>query len=814
VVAGKEKDPMAVDIRLPRGYWREIRRAPQARAVSPRILACLVLGGLALSSTGLIRSSLSLSATQASFAGSAAAAVAAVQDSPANPNSGPIAISPDDRYVWMTSPDDNLVAVVKIEGDANQLVKQISVGREPNCLAISPGNNAVYVTNSVDGTVSVITFPPGDPTQARVSATVPVGTEPFGVLVTPDGAKVYVANSNSGDVTVLRTADNTVIRTIPNVGYQPHGLAFNNGRLYVTQLLAQLRDNGRAVERNEGEDDGKEGRITVINTATDTVEQTLVLNPLTPAQVGFKSSGSTLDRIPIHNNAQNQLVTDFDTACFPNLIWSMGIKNGRAYVPAVGASPNGPFRFNVNCQSVLSVVNLATATEEGRKTINMNKGLAAERVGTKLFLSNPVAVAFKRNANEGYVIAQGIDQVVKVNLAADGSPSIGAPTPVRISTTQDPNGDFTKRGKMPMGIVINATDTRAYVACVLSKDVAVLDLVNNKLLANVVAGNLPVRNSVAGIVLRGKQLFHSSIGPAGTKENSTTPAGRMSDFGWGNCASCHPKGLADGVTWMFPDGPRQTIPLNSTFDRIPRVSGNQINLDRARILNWSAVRDEVQDFELNTRAVFGGEGLIRDGRAVINLINADGTGEANTNRDPDLDALAAYQALGIRTPVAPPLPRADFFQALQLFEEAGCVKCHNGRLWSNSIRDFIPPPRSERAGDSRQITDGQLAFFLKPVGTFDGTLFNEVRSNVPDAVPPGRGVLGFNPPSLLGLSASAPYFHSGQALTLDEVMNAVPHRRSGLPTGAADPFDDTANAAVMARFLRSLDEKTPFFPGP
>src|SRR5262249_48268703 len=152
-----------------------------------------------------------------------------------------------------------------------QVVLQIPVNREPACVALSPANNAAYVTNAIAGTVSVIAFPTGDPTQARVVGELRVGTEPFGVLVTADNSKVYVANRNSGDVTVIRVGPSgpQVVRTIENVGYLPTGLAFADGRLYVTQLLAQLADNGRPVDRNEGADDGKEGRITIIDTASE-----------------------------------------------------------------------------------------------------------------------------------------------------------------------------------------------------------------------------------------------------------------------------------------------------------------------------------------------------------------------------------------------------------------------------------------------------------------------------------------------------------------------------------------------------------------
>ncbi len=49
-----------------------------------------------------------------------------------------------------------------------------------------------YITNSSDGTVSVL-----DIATNTVTATVPVGADPMGVAVCPDGARVYVANEFS-----------------------------------------------------------------------------------------------------------------------------------------------------------------------------------------------------------------------------------------------------------------------------------------------------------------------------------------------------------------------------------------------------------------------------------------------------------------------------------------------------------------------------------------------------------------------------------------------------------------------------------------
>ena len=66
---------------------------------------------------------------------------------------------------------------------------------------------------------------------------------------------------------------------------------------------------------------------------------------------------------------------------------------------------------------------------------------------------------------------------------------------------------------------------------------------------------------------------------------------------------------------MFDAGPRQTIPLDGTF--------NKSNFHDQRILNWSAVRDENQDFELNTRGVAGGRGLIDDDRLFFSVGGAN-----------------------------------------------------------------------------------------------------------------------------------------------------------------------------------------------
>jgi len=451
------------------------------------------------------------------------------------------------------------------------------------------------------------------------------------------------------------------------------------------------------------------------------------------------------------------------------------------------------------------------------ETLNMNRGVQFENVGQKLFNTTPITMAFKRGANEGFVVLGGTDRLVRVVFDAAGAPTINAPTALLPPGTLS---DIIRIpvGKNPQGIAINSTDTRAYVMNLITRDVSVVDISGSdpKLyheMARIPSAALPTPGTLASIILRGNELFNTSLGPGGTLPTSIAPAGRMSDTGWGNCYNCHPRGLTDGVTWMFPDGPRQTISMESTGEH-PQPPTSHLNPNGApqlplffqRVLNWSAVRDEIQDFELNIRAVSGGEGLITDGAAVVNLVPT-----ANTGRSADLDALAAYVAMGIRAPISPlratnvggGAPDPEIAQGRVLFTAANCQLCHGGPNWTRSRVDFIPPPVSET------ITGGQLVRFLKNVGTFDPAAFNEVRG-VGTAIVTANGALGFNIPSLVAVFASAPYFHSGGAPTLNDVLGNVSHRAAG--TGGVDTLSSAADRAKVVKFLRSIDATTPKFP--
>jgi hypothetical protein len=270
---------------------------------------------------------------------------------------------------------------------------------------------------------------------------------------------------------------------------------------------------------------------------------------------------------------------------------------------------------------------------------------------------------------------------------------------------------------------------------------------------------------------------------------------------------------------MFADGPRQAISMENTFtfgDAVIQDGAPVLPDSHQRALNWSAVRDEGQDFTRNIRAVSGGGGLI--------LVDANGTAvpegvaglaqlpdllpTANTGLNADLDAIITYLALGVRAPISP-LRGKNVNKGRQLFAAAGCQSCHGGDNWTNSILDFEPPPAAA------QVVDAQLIKFLCRVGTFDPALFadgisNEIRANNVANVQ-ARGADGFNVPSLISVFASAPYLHSGAAPTLDAVLENVVHRSAG--TAGVDTLTNPDDRKAVARFLRSIDRETTPFPG-
>ena len=627
-------------------------------------------------------------------------------------SSQPLALTADDAFLAAVNPDNNSVSFFDVRAGRSRKLLEVPVQVEPWSVAFLPDGSKAYVANTVSGTVSVLRTNLRNgvvqkPTHIRV------GVEPFAIALTPNGTRLYVANARSNTISVIDTASDTVVATIVGIGLEPRSLAITNDgddddtdeRVYVAQYLSLLEPN-----KLDGADDAKAGFVTVLSTTDNSILKQIKLNAV--ADTGFKALGDALGRIPPGDPA-NPANFKFTTGAYPNQLSNVAIKGNFAYVPNTGASPNGPVRFDVNTQSLLHVIDRVLDQDAG-KTLNLHTAVRDQTSSAKRFLTMPWAIAFKHGTNEGYVVTASSDVMVKVNV----NPADGAAA-VQFDPSQPAGARVLQLavGKSPRGVVIDGTDARAYVMSYISRSIAVVDLTTNpeRVLTTVKSAALPAVGSPAEKVHIGKELYLTSVGTFDAAPSTTTPiVGRMSKNGWGSCAACHtPFATSDNVVWIFPAGPRRTIPQHTDFDQ------SVADRSKMRPLQWSANRDEQEDFTNNIRLVSGGDGLIvlADGVTPdtattpdLSVVNG-GRNQLKVRGVPAWDALKAFVQVGIRAPIASlPATDPDVIVGRALFISANCQGCHGSAQWTQARIRFTPPTPAGLQ------SNGQILGELRSVG--------------------------------------------------------------------------------------------------
>jgi len=710
--------------------------------------------------------------------------------------SSPITLSADGKLVWVVNPGGDKVAVIGAK--SNKLLKQITVGDEPQAVAVDPNNRYAYVANTAAGTVTVIriTNPSPNKFQARVAkdlgknGTFLTGAEPWNIVASPDGRRIYVANSSQDSITVIdarrrqsksgrKLISPAVLGGIALRGsacspdrafhFQPRGMAVtkDSKKLFVTSFFSFQRPGFRQVN-----DQGRQGIVCRIN--IDTTPSKGKLGAKAAARIAIlpRDTGFTVDKDL--DNVPDPIVA------WPNQLQSIVIRAGRAFLPNIAASPEGPQRFNNTTMAFVNVidgVNSASQTDgsEG-KFLNLHLGARAPEAGKKkLFFANPWAIAFTKQSGSGaaYVVSAGSDLLVKVNVAPNGALSFtGGPQTTRYIDLNDPANPATSglnAGKNPQGIVINKEGTKAWVNNFVSRNVSLVNLKTDQVIKTIRYAPLPPSGSQDEVVLAGAEMFFGSRGnfnrPPGTTVSTSE---RLSSDAWQSCASCHFKGLTDSVVWSFGSGPRKSLPLNASFN--PR------NRNEQKILNYSAINDEIEDFDVNVRNVSGpgplaaampcsdpippaaatstfdpNHGLIIGDNGDINLApcvvnqipakaNADRqqvtvTLPGSSTAVPAQTALREWVRFAIRTPKGPfknkglpgRLNPADVQAGQALFARAGCANCHGGTLFSNSIKDYVAPPAAAEIFTERtppQVTGNPVGAayvgkFLRNIGSFN-----------------------------------------------------------------------------------------------
>lgn len=182
---------------------------------------------LAVSRTGLI------------YAGTEAASAVVILDPEANKVVGQIpvgdepegvALSPDERFLYVTVEGENKVAMIDVAN--RRVIARPDVGQRPRSIAFSPDGTRAYVTDELQGAVTEMD---GRTHQVLRTFALPgKAPKPMGVVVSPDGSKLYVTTGREGTLVAIDTASGKAGTPLA-VGQRPWGVAISaDGRRLFT----------------------------------------------------------------------------------------------------------------------------------------------------------------------------------------------------------------------------------------------------------------------------------------------------------------------------------------------------------------------------------------------------------------------------------------------------------------------------------------------------------------------------------------------------------------------------------------------------
>ena len=118
------------------------------------------------------------------------------------PRPGRVALQPDGRHLWVAYreplPGAEVSGVSIVDTVAMKAVRHLATGRGEHDLAVSDDDRWVFVTNRDDGTLTVI-----DAAAQAVTATVATGDRPVSVAWSPLARRAYVAHAGDGSIAVV-----------------------------------------------------------------------------------------------------------------------------------------------------------------------------------------------------------------------------------------------------------------------------------------------------------------------------------------------------------------------------------------------------------------------------------------------------------------------------------------------------------------------------------------------------------------------------------------------------------------------------------
>jgi hypothetical protein len=485
---------------------------------------------------------------------------------------------------YVADADEPTLRTIDVD-ERRELAATALKGRPEQVMVLGDGRVAVTLRSANAVEVLEPAQQPSDPLEVR--CVVDTRDEPIALAATPDDATVLVTSGWG------------------------HALGAFDAKTFAPKFEASLARDPRSVVVS---DDGSrafvahvvEARMSVIDLATPEHAVRLVdLRAKTSADESPEAArrgcqGFALTKVADRAGAKTSGMID------------------RLFAPMVSVNPGDGASesegYGSESPSEVSEVAVVDASAE-RALTRLVRLPASGTAHTECLL--PRAAAYDDGAL--YVTCLGIDALVKLD-----------------ARSLDPSRAELQRWNVaagPLGVGIDHDGKRAVVWSQFDREVAFVGIESDA-----PPERLAVARQSAGItanVALGRRIFHQ-MGDA-----------RISADGRA-CASCHPDGREDALTWSTPDGARQTPMLAG------RIAGTAP-------YGWLGGSDKVQDHLKKTFERLGGEGLPKN----------------------QLAALVDYVAS-----MAPPAPRAipaeparaalvERGRALFGSNETGCSTCHD-----------------------------------------------------------------------------------------------------------------------------------------
>jgi DNA-binding beta-propeller fold protein YncE len=542
--------------------------------------------------------------------------------------------------------DDDALHTFDVDGAAQLAVTPLP-GAPAQILVLADGRVAATLAD----TNRVIVLEPGERADAplTVLCDAEAPAEPWGLAATPDGARLVVTSGWGHALAVFDAGSLALQRRVP-LSRDPRSVLVDDEgrRAYVTHMVG--------------------ARMSVVDLAG--AEPAVHAFALRPDSGGGApgTQGFALARASVQQGAPARVFAPFTS-----------VSPGRAEVSSTyGGAPDA-----VTVTPLVAVVDPVTQRVLGGERRTWSGSHRRECLLPRAAAVTPGGALL--------VACQGIDALVEM----DGR-------------SLDPVGVERRRFPVPSGptgVAVDAARGRAVVWSQFARALAVVDLSatppggESAPLASAVLSVPAARKAEARFTAqeeRGRVLFHA------VDDTRISRDGRA-------CASCHPDGRDDALTWSTPDGPRQTIMLAG------RVA-------ESAPYGWFGKNRTLRDHVRNSLIRLGGGGL-----------------HADKDRA-DLDALLAY-VTAMRGPAAAgaltdPAHARRAARGREVYNDAsvGCARCHFGGGADGERHDVQSGSRDEQSprfdtptlrfvgGTAPYFHDGRFATLEEMLEKADGRM--------------------------------------------------------------------------------------------